>query len=775
MLWTPLRDELRRHQSALSDRRLALTISIFAALLLLAAQFPITYWIDVGREVGPGSDLPLIEGFYPPERDVHGDFRWTTERAAVLLPGLGQRSLQVGIRTFPINEEVARRGPRELELWSGGRLLARLPVRPAGAIYTFVLPPPSDASGDHSFELRSATFVPTGDERAIGTLIGAVWAARTSGPTLPAWRNTLAWLVAALLAWLALRRIGFGPAGAQTLLASALLLASLAAVLDPPRFAFGGAPALTATALAWLLAITLTAEPQALLTGAVIFTALAGGGWLRNAQVDTITLPASVAMALFAAAALRPVSANIGRRLGVTIPPQAWRWLLLIVLVVFTTRYAGRLYPESMPGDIGFHANRYVDVVRGRVLLLSRNRGVAFPYPPTFYLLIAPISLLGLERQTILQLVGTLLDALSPLLVYATAAAIETRAGAAAPAPEATAPEASTPWTTLHLPLLAAGIYALSPAGFMMAWWSFSTHIFTQFAHLLLITALVLLWPMFSRRLSLAAPAYRPVQPTSGAAKPAHWPASNRPMRFAAGAANLTFQSDPHAVGILSGLIVLQTLVYLGHFGFWMNMSLLGGMGLAALLIAVLRRRASWRVFRLTLLGFAAAQAIAILLFYSNYTGVFLDQARMTMAGGLTGLAGRAPLDRAHLWRILWEDGMIDHFGFFPLPLALYGLFLLRQHSTPHVVRRVLIAGTFAIGLVFALLPFLSRSTLSTRWLMFSAWAIAIGAAAGALRLWRLGRAGRFVVIAAGAYTLWLTMLTWLTALAWRVRPPEPF
>ena len=38
-------------------------------------------------------------------------------------------------------------------------------------------------------------------------------------------------------------------------------------------------------------------------------------------------------------------------------------------------------------------------------------------------------------------------------------------------------------------------------------------------------------------------------------------------------------------------------------------------------------------------------------------------------------------------------------------------------------------AGTFAVGALFAVLPFLSGSTLATRWLMFSLWAVAVGAA----------------------------------------------
>src|SRR4051812_44721333 len=82
----------------LRDWQLALLLGIFAALLLLAAQAPLRYAINVGQEDGPGSDRPLLDGFYPPERDAHGTFRWTSARATIRLPGVGQRSLQLTLK-----------------------------------------------------------------------------------------------------------------------------------------------------------------------------------------------------------------------------------------------------------------------------------------------------------------------------------------------------------------------------------------------------------------------------------------------------------------------------------------------------------------------------------------------------------------------------------------------------------------------------------------------------------------------------------------------------
>ncbi|NJN65228.1 MAG: hypothetical protein HC884_00215 [Chloroflexaceae bacterium] len=69
----------------------------------------------------------------------------------------------------------------------------------------------------------------------------------------------------------------------------------------------------------------------------------------------------------------------------------------------------------------------------------------------------------------------------------------------------------------------------------------------------------------------------------------------------------------------------------------------------------------------------------------------------------------------------------------------------------------------------------MTRSSQSTRWLMFSAWAVAVGAAFAARLLWRSGRAGQVALAAMGGSVLWTTATCWLGPLAWRIRPPEPF
>jgi hypothetical protein len=174
-----------------------------------------------------------------------------------------------------------------------------------------------------------------------------------------------------------------------------------------------------------------------------------------------------------------------------------------------------------------------------------------------------------------------------------------------------------------------------------------------------------------------------------------------------------------------------------------------------------------------------------------------VSHMQTALTEGLPELARREPVSRERLLYNLWHLGFIEHFGFFPLlllPLGMWHLLASGRNTTsltrntkpgfPDLtihVRRArlalfsLMACSVLVSSGFALLPFLTRSGQNTRWLMFSAWAIAVGAALGTRLLLRYGRAGRLVVLTMAGFVLWNTALFWLEPLAWRIRPPEPF
>jgi hypothetical protein len=74
-----------------------------------------------------------------------------------------------------------------------------------------------------------------------------------------------------------------------------------------------------------------------------------------------------------------------------------------------------------------------------------------------------------------------------------------------------------------------------------------------------------------------------------------------------------------------------------------------------------------------------------------------------------------------------------------------------------------------------AVLPLITLSTLTTRYLMFAAWAVSLAAAPILLRLWRRGWTGRLAVLAMAAFVCWGTLVLWVGALAFNLAPPEPF
>jgi hypothetical protein len=279
--------------------------------------------------------------------------------------------------------------------------------------------------------------------------------------------------------------------------------------------------------------------------------------------------------------------------------------------------------------------------------------------------------------------------------------------------------------------VLAAAIYVFTAATYLTTWWSFNTHIITQSLYLLLIWAIIRAWE--------------------------------------------DWQADQYYREWVFGLAAISAMVFLGHFGFLISSGVLLGLLLAIVWIAH-RTGAIWtrRVCLPFTIAIVSGATFAILFFYSSYVPMFLSQLETARTGGLTAVAGRAPISRERLWQTLWQAGLIAHYGFFPIPLALGGLWLLQRRQGWHITS-MLMALSFIVALVFATLPFITQISNSPRYLMALGWVIAVGSAAACDALWHRGKIERLAIIGVGLLVLGNTLWYWLTPMLWRARPPEPF
>jgi hypothetical protein len=648
-----------RALAALRDWRLALLLGVCVLLLVLLNQAPLSYGIKVGKDRGPGSDLPFLANFNDPEGDGDASFRWSRGDAEITVPGLGGRGALLAFDVISHQGQQQGGGTGALDLALPDGTSVQLALRPEPAHYYVYVPPPSALDGALRVGLHSTPWQQPGDRRELGVAFGQALRVDSvrDGFALPGAMTLLAWPLALALVWLALRIMGFTPRLALALLLPLAITIPLLQLLDAPRLGFGAPWALQAGALALLCAALST--------------------WLAP---------------------------HLLRWLGTSAPPHILRWLLLLVMISFVLKYAARLYPASMGGDIQLHVNRYTAALSGELFVVAKHRGLPFPFPPGLYLMLAPFTLLGAPIRLVFQLATGVFEASTVLLLYALVA--RTTASA-------------------RVGLLAGATYALTAAGYMTSWFAFETQVGAQWFEVALVLLVVLRWP-----------------------------------RLADGP------------GLLMLLIILAG-VFLGHIGLFINVSLLGLL-LAPILWWRARDAAERRAAGAIALAGVLVGAFVALFYYTSFMDVVLGQLSGVAEGGLNGATGRAAIPRETSLRVLWEGGLITHYGFFPVLLLVPGALLIGRGRLGRVVAPLFWL-TLLISASQGLLPFITLSSITTRWLMFAGWAVAVAGAIGLAMLWRRGRSARVVALAMAAYVCWLTIGVWMNAMALRLPPIEPF
>lgn len=630
-------------------------LAVLLVTLFLSAQRPLDYAVAIGREDGHDSDLPFVFGWNVDEKSEDRLFRWTSDDTHLRLDGLPGTPLNV---TLEVLGSAAHPDAATglLEIATPEQRLATLPM--SRRVLHLLTPPVADGHLDLRFQ--APLWEPPNDPRLLGVQVGALRIATLSAALMPV---PLVWFWPVLLlplVWLALG--WWGPSSWRFALAGAgliCLLLLLLSLADRLRFALGARPALLATGWGLLLA--------------------AGMRWLAGRYVRWLT----------------PVPSRL-----------LLNGLVLLFFGLFTLRYAGRLYPASMPGDIGFHVNRENDVIRGTVLLLSRHRDIDFPYPSALYVMLMPLRLLPFSGETLVNFANALFGALGvPAVGYLALLAMDDE----------------------RVALFAAAIYALLAPGIMSLWWSFLPHTFAQEFFVVLLAALAAGFPALRTR---------------------------RGMLLAA-----------------AGL----ALLYTSHVGLYINMSLVLGIVLAWQFLRG-RRAGAWAERR-ALLGLAAAfvlaQVVVLVVFYSAYLPLILGKLAAFGQGGMSAVQeGRPAQTMQELLHQVGVLGLGMHYAYLGVPLAALGGYRLWQ-ARPTFVRAVA-GATVLVVLVQGILPFATASDVTTRWLSLATFPVALGLALLLDLLWRRwpGRLMAVLVIAwIGGSTLWM----WIQALAYRIRPPEPF
>jgi len=362
-------------------------------LLLLITALALTFaWqvrAPLAIAIGGPDDAPYLTGFNDGET-VQGAaqrFRWTQERATIVLPGYGATAA-----TLTLTLQGSRPGGTPLPalgvtLGDGAR--QSLPLSPEQRDYTLAVPASAFRDGTLTVTLDAPTYRPSGDRRDLGVVVAGVSLRDAGAHGLIA--PPLGTLGLALLAVLCAY-------GAFTL-----------ALRAPVAGALAGWP----TALAFVLfalgprdMLTLYAPALALLIG-----------------VTTL-----VALALAAALVW------LGRRRGWASGERALGGLTLIGGINALVLLVGMRHPQFRSSDLMLNVHRLEFVQRGEwvfTLALPGARALEAPYPPLFYAVMLPFSWFIADKILLVEVFAALACVLGTTLTFALARRVCGEDGAA--------------------------------------------------------------------------------------------------------------------------------------------------------------------------------------------------------------------------------------------------------------------------------------------------------------------------------------------------------
>ncbi|MCL5256400.1 MAG: hypothetical protein M1319_01210 [Chloroflexi bacterium] len=439
-----LLEELRLARLAFKSWEFYLILALAALAITVGYQNRPDYGIDIGGKL----DMPFVTGFHQPEHNGSLTYRWSGETATVSFPGVGNPG--------PVQVNLALNGWRpegvaspNVRVLANGEEVGK--IVPDGTLktYSFLVRGKTLGLSDLDITIESDTFVPQNDARHLGVFVDSVQVS-----PLPAADR-----------WIVVPAIPVFP----------LLIIAVA------------------IAFLWLIQSRVPVRLAAIaLFGAILVLA-----FLIAFHRLGITVFAGQLAALAAAACVLSLLARLASRL--LAATRGWRvegWEIAAISgifgLAFAIRFGGMIYPQFVSSDLTMHAHRLETVMTGNLVFTNPlPDGRDAPYPPAYYLLLAPFGYLWSNHEMLLALSSSLLDASGVFLVFY----IVKRAGFGGLAAT-----------------LAGFVYSFTPYTFMVFSWGNHTNLFGQWAALLLIAILITvitkpLAPVLSFILVLAASA----------------------------------------------------------------------------------------------------------------------------------------------------------------------------------------------------------------------------------------------------------------------------
>lgn len=347
---------------------------LFLALVVTIGAYQIKRPLRV--DVGGIHDAPYLSDFHEAEPDRQKepfpkeDLRWTRERSAVHLLGIGRQTVGLHLRLQAYRP--AGTDAPQFSLWAGGTQLLRTAVGPEWHVYEVLIPARLFATGSLHLELRNDVFEPTGDPRALGVAVDWIEVhPGARGWVDPAWTQVGCILGITLLAYLLLRRGGLSQTWSGA--AVTFVIGLLGYLIVGHRLSLTYFTPTALLLLAWGCLLT-----------ALILPVLEAR-WHREGR--------------------RPVQARL---------------LWAVLLLGFLLRVGGMRYPQFRSSDLTFHVHRTEWVASGDLLFTADlpDVNIPAPYPPGLYVTALPAALLSPDLPLLMEVAGAALDAVAGLLLY---------------------------------------------------------------------------------------------------------------------------------------------------------------------------------------------------------------------------------------------------------------------------------------------------------------------------------------------------------------------